>query len=129
MYKKNAESERNIRLGFFSDTCTNKRNFGEIMNQNEKNFSEKVDEVVSTNDEFIGFSKKYYRNIFLSFLFIIVPSFLHLAYADNIIATIFITVLFTSLTIVFWIITFETNQRISMGVITSQIKVIGDKHF
>ena len=99
------------------------------MNQNEKNFSEKVDEVVSINDEFIGFSKKYYRNIFLSFLFIIVPSFLHLAYADNIIATIFITILFTSLTIVFWIITFETNQRISMGIISSQIKVIGDKHY
>ena len=129
MYKEKAESEQNIRLSFFSDTCTNKRNFGELMNQNEKNFSEKVDEVVSINDEFIGFSKKYYRNIFLSFLFIIVPSFLHLAYADNIIATIFITILFTSLTIVFWIITFETNQRISMGVITSQIKVIGDKHF
>ena len=129
MYKKNAESERNIRLGFFSDTFTNKRNFGELMNQNEKNFSEKVDEVVSINDEFIGFSKKYYRNIFLSFLFIIVPSFLHLAYADNIIATIFITILFTSLTIVFWIITFETNQRISMGIISSQIKVIGDKHY
>ena len=99
------------------------------MNEINENFSSKVEEVVKINDEFIGYSKKYYRNIFLSFLFIIVPSFLHLAYADNIIATIFITILFTSLTIVFWIITFETNQRISMGVITSQIKVIGDKHF
>ena len=99
------------------------------MNENYEDYSEKLVEMVRTNEEALGLTKKYFRNIILSALIIIVPSFLHLAYANNIMATIFVSILLIGLTIVFWIITFEINQRISMGVLSAQIEVIAKKHY
>ena len=99
------------------------------MNENYEDYSEKLVEMVGTNEEAFGVKRKYFRNIILSSLFIIIPSFLHLGYANNIMATILITILLIGLTIVFWIITFETNQKISMGVLTAQIEVIAKKHY
>ena len=39
------------------------------------------------------------------------------------------SILLIGLMIVFWIITFEINQRISMGVLSAQIEVIAKKHY
>lgn len=99
------------------------------MNENYEDYSEKLVEIVRANEEALGLTRKYFRNIILSALFIIVPSFLHLTYANNIMATIFVSILLIGLTIVFWIITFEINQRISMGVLSAQIEVIAKKHY
>ena len=63
------------------------------MNENYEDYSEKLVEMVRTNEEALGLTKKYFRNIILSALIIIVPSFLHLAYANNIMATIFVSIL------------------------------------
>ncbi len=99
------------------------------MNNNYEDYSEQLVEMVRNNEESLGLTRKYFRNIILSALFIIIPSFLHLGYADNIMVTIFISILLIGLTIIFWIITFEINQRISMGVVSAQIEVIAKKHY
>lgn len=99
------------------------------MDDNYQDYSEQLVEIVKTNEEALGLTRKYFRNIILSALFIIIPSFLHLAYANNIMATIFVSIILIGLTIVFWIITFEINQRISMGVLSAQIEVIAKKHY
>ena len=39
------------------------------------------------------------------------------------------SIILIGLMIVFWIITFEINQRISMGVLSAQIEVIAKKHY
>ena len=76
------------------------------MNNNYEDYSEQLVEMVRNNEESLGLTRKYFRNIILSALFIIIPSFLHLGYADNIMVTIFISILLIGLTIIFWIITF-----------------------
>ncbi len=73
--------------------------------------------------------KKLIRNIIISFLFILVPSLLHFFTAENVLGSIFVLLTTSSLTIVFWLIFFEMNQRHSMTVLSAQIEVIAKKHY
>ena len=49
--------------------------------------------------------------------------------ADNILGSIFIVLLMSGVTIVFWVIFFEMNQRLSMATLSAQIEVVAKKHY
>ena len=92
------------------------------MSKNYEDYKNNLKEMVETN--VAGMEKKLIRNIVISFLFILLPSLLHFFTAENVLVSIFVLLTMTSLTIVFWLILFEMNQRHSMGVLTAQIEVV-----
>ena len=97
------------------------------MVNNYEDYKNNLNEMVETNVS--GIEKVLFRNIIISFLFILIPSLLHFFTSDNVLASIFVLLTASSLTIVFWLIFSEMNQRHSMTVLTAQIEVVAKKHY
>ena len=95
-----------------------------------KDFEEYKKELSNTVETTVsGIERLFFRNIIISFLFILVPSVTHYFMSDNTLTSIFILLLTSSLVIVFWFIFFEMNQRNSMTVLSAQIEVLAKKYY
>ena len=95
-----------------------------------KDFEEYKKELSNTVETTVsGIERLFFRNIIISFLFILVPSVTHYFMSDNTLTSIFILLLTSSLVIVFWFIFFEMNQRHSMTVLSAQIEVLAKKYY
>jgi hypothetical protein len=99
------------------------------MNENYEDYKNNLSEMVEASVEGAQLLRKFYRNVIVSCLVILVPSLLHFFMADNILGSIFIVLLMSGINLVFWIIFFEMNQRLSMGTLVAQIEVVAKKHY
>ena len=97
------------------------------MSENYEDYKNNLNEMVEAT--VAGIEKKLIRNILISFLFILVPSLFHFFTSENVLGSIFVLLTTSSLTIVFWLIFSEMNQRHSMAVLSAQIEVVAKKHY
>lgn len=99
------------------------------MNDNYEEYQNNLNEMVEANVEAAQILRKFFRNVIVTCLVILIPSLLHFFMADNILGSIFIVLLMSGVTIVFWVIFFEMNQRLSMATLSAQIEVVAKKHY
>ena len=99
------------------------------MNDNYEDYKNNLSEMVEASVEAAQILRKFYRNVIVSCLVILIPSLLHFFMADNILGSIFVVLLMSGITLVFWVIFFEMNQRLSMGTLSAQIEVVAKKHY